>query len=541
MTVKIAFRLCAVFILLPLAWAVKAQAAGEEWGGEVPQAERAGDREIGLSLKSAVELGIRRNLDIVIERYQEQAAAERVVEEEGIFDPVSTIRVDKGENDLPIAETFYEEGFIRNETERSMVGLEGKIPTGGKLGLDFSFEKNKSSSNIQTMSPRYTAKLGLNMVHPLLKDFGTGVTKTKIRLAEKNSEIARYEVQEQVMRTVGAVEQSYWDYTYTLENLELKRQSLDLAKKLFYDTEIMVRAGELPAINLIQARAGIATREEEVITAENQSRKAEQDLKVLLNLADDEMRLVPLDKAEKASDIPEVNASLDQAWENRPDLKGNRLEIDQQKIRVAYAKNQLLPRLDVIAEYGYNGLSGQPSDAVRAFDPITGEPIFAGESVDGTVFQGQTNASDAFRKWFTGDAFDTWLVGLKFEAPLTNRQAKSRYTQASLDEKRVKTELRRLEEQVDNQVRKAILDIQSAVKRMEASGVAVELAQEQLDAEQIKFSAGEATSFDVLVFQRELSELKIRDLMTIMDYNKAWSALRVAEGQSLKQYDIEFE
>ncbi|MBW1895534.1 MAG: TolC family protein, partial [Deltaproteobacteria bacterium] len=446
-----------------------------------------------------------------------------------------------GEQDLPIAETFYEDGFIREKTERAVVGIEGKIPTGATLGLDFSFEKNKSTSNIQTMSPRYTSKLNLSMVHPLLKDFGVGITKTKIRLAEKGSEIARYEVKKQVMRTVGAVEQGYWDFAFALENLELKRQSLDLAKKLLYETDIMVRAGELPPINLIQARAGIATREEEVITAENDALKVEYDLKVLLDLPDNEMRLVPLDRPEKSSNIPEVNSSLDEAWENRPDLKANRVEVDQQKIRVQYARNQLLPRLDLIAEYGYNGLSGQPSDAVRATDPITGEPIFAGEAVEGTVFEGKTNANDAFRKWFTGNAFDTWLVGLKFEAPLSNKQAKSRYTQASLNEKRVKTELRRLEDQVDSQVRKSILDIRSAVKRMDASSVAVELAHEQLEAEEIRFSAGAATSYDVLTFERELTDMKIRELVATIDYNKAWSALRVAEGLSLEKYEIEFD
>ena len=67
------------------------------------------------------------------------------------------------------------------------------------------------------------------------------------------------------------------------------------------------------------------------------------------------------------------------------------------------------------------------------------------------------------------------------------------------------------------------------------------IAQDQLDAEEIRFSAGAATSFDVLRFQRELTDMRTRELVATIDYNRAWSALRVAEGLALEKYDIEFE
>lgn len=523
------FGFLAALAVLPLLWCEGVHGLEEEWHNVFPSSPGE-PRTIRLSLQSAVELGIKRNLDVVIEQYREKAVVERINEEQSIFDPVATLRVEREEFQRPVAEVFYEDGYVVDNSDRSVFGLQSKIPTGATLGMDFSFERNESTSNIQTISPRYTSRLNFTLVHPLLKDFGVGITKTRIRLAEKGGEKARYEVLDQVSQTVGAVEEAYWDLAYMLENLRLKRQGLDLAKKLFYETEIMVRAGERSQIDLIQADTGVAVREEEVIVAESDAMKAEYDLMLLLDLPGEEgMRIVPLNLPEKSSTIPDMETSLRLARENHPQLKARQVDLEQQNMRVTYARNQLLPRLDFVAEYGYNGLSGDPSDEG------------AGDSVKGTVFEGKTAPEDAFRNWFSGDAFETWVVGVKFEAPWGNREAKSRYTQAALDEKRLKTERRRLEEQIASRVKKAILDIRSAVKRMEASGSAAELARKQLDAEETRFLAGAASSSDVLRFQEDLTNMKTRELKALIDYNTAWSTLRVVEGVALEHYDIEFE
>jgi outer membrane protein TolC len=367
--------------------------------------------------------------------------------------------------------------------------------------------------------------LDFSLVHPLLKDFGIGITRTRITLAEKGSEKARHEILDQVLQTVGAVEMGYWDLAYAIENLKLKRQSLDLAKKLSYETDIMVRAGEVSRINLIQAKTGVAARDEEVIIAESEVMKMEYDLMLLLDLPGHVMRIVPLSAPEKSATVPDVAESVEEAWKNHPQLMANKVELEQQDVRVKFAKNQMLPRLDFVAEYGFNGLSG---------DEVEGSDV-------GERFQDQTQPEDAFKDWFSSDAFDRWLLGLKFEAPLGNREARSRYIQAALDEKRIKTERRRLEEQIGTRVKKAILDIKAAIKRMDASAAAVGLAKEQLEAEVLRFKAGEASSSDVLAFERELTVMKTKELKAVIDYNTAWSKLRVAEGVSLQHYNMEFD
>jgi outer membrane protein TolC len=536
---RITVRLSALVMVLFLC-SPQAARALEDGRGEGIPAVAGEERTMRLSLQSAVELGIERNLDVVIEKYREEVAAEKIREEKSIFDPVSTLSVDTGREEQPIAEVFYDKGYIVTDTDRGKLGVTGKVPTGATLGLDFSFEKNESTSQVQTMSPRYTSRLNLSLVHPLLKDFGIGITKTRIRLAEKESEIARHDVKDQVMHTVGAVEQAYWDLTYAIENVILKRQDLDLAKKLFYESEIKVRAGEIPPMNVIQARAGLAAREEEMIIAESEAAKAQYDLKLLLDVPDNGVEILPISHPEKTKELPDVSESLKAALENHPKLKATKVELQQQDIRLRYAKNQLMPRLDLIANYGFNGLSGDPNDLVTGYDSL-GNPITPGDDVQGTVFEGKESPRDAFDNYFSKDGFETWLLGMKLEMPWGNRQAKSRYTQAALDQKRTKTELRRLEEQIGSQVKKAILDIRAAIKRMEATGIAVELNQKQLDAEETRFLAGEATSSDVLRFQEDLTDMKTKELKAVIDYNTAWSTLRMVQGLALEKYGIEFD
>ena len=488
------------------------------------------ERTMGLSLQSAVELGIARNLDVIIERYREEIAFQRIAEEESIFDPITGLSVEASRSEQPVAEVWYPRGYDIRKSAKSNLGVEGKIPTGAIYGVDLTFQRYETRSSAQTLRPQYSAKLNFSVTHPLLKDFGVGVTKTRIRMAETGDEIARYEVKDRVVRTVGAVEAFYWELAFALENLEVRRKSLELANKLLYETDIMVTAGEVPKLNSIQAKVGIAAREEEVILAENNARKADYDLKTLLDLPDDEVRITPLDRPQKDTVVPGLKESLDRAWKSRPDLQAVRLDVEQKEIERRYARNQVLPRLDVVAEYGYNGISGQPSKY--------GDPD--GSTVDQTPYAGRTNSTDAFNDFFTKSG-ESWLLGMKFEAPWGNDEARSRFTQAELAKKRSRTEVRRLEEKIANEVKKAVLDILTAVKRMGTMKAGVGLAKEQLAGEVARFRAGEATSYNILEFEEELRDMKTKELMAIMDYNTAWSDLRVAEGVALDEYGLEFD
>src|SRR3954451_25153147 len=55
--------------------------------------------------------------------------------------------------------------------------------------------------------------------------------------------------------------------------------------------------------------------------------------------------------------------SYQQAFQLNPDFLSRKIQINQETIRLAYARNQRLPQLDLKANYGFNGLGATPNES----------------------------------------------------------------------------------------------------------------------------------------------------------------------------------
>ena len=80
---------------------------------------------------------------------------------------------------------------------------------------------------------------------------------------------------------VNAVEQAYWDLVYSLQNLEVKRESLRIAQELNRITRIKIDVGSLAPIDITQTEVGIATAEQDIIISEGQIGDAQDRLATL--------------------------------------------------------------------------------------------------------------------------------------------------------------------------------------------------------------------------------------------------------------------
>ena len=487
-----------------------------------------------LSLRNAVDLGILKNRDVIIEKYLHKIALARVLETKGIFDPVLYANIEGMGADVPIAEIFYPRGFYDEEAIRGGLGLKGKVFSGANYGIDFFLERYETTSQTVTLTPRYSTRLEFSLIQPLLKEFGESITKTKIRIAETGTKATKLDVKTRVVKTISAVECAYWDLVYAMGNLSLQKEGLNLAQRLVSDVELKLKAGEMAPIHLVQAKSGRASMEESVISAENELKKAEHDLKLLLGIPDNDETITALDRPKELEKIPILSESLEAAQKNRPDLQSGRFRVESKKIEEKYMNNQLLPRLDLTGKYSRRGLSGSPSNVIGS----GGYPV--GFNVAGTPFAGRTTVWDSLEDLYLLNGYEYWSVGLKLEIPLGNREAEGRYRQSRLERMKMEVELKSLDEKICNEVKKGVLDIKTTVKTREAARATVEFSEEHLKFMQMRFKAGETSSYDVLQIQKDVTDAKTRHLKALIENNKAWSRVRMAEGVSLDEYGIEF-
>jgi outer membrane protein TolC len=397
----------------------------------------------------------------------------------------------------------------------------------------------ESTSNVQTLSPQFGANLTFGFAQSLLRDFGREVSTTGLRVAEKEGEIAENNLFRTVTQLIQQVEEMYWALAFLRQDLDGKRRSLEVAEELLVQNEELFQAGRVAAVSVLQANAGVAGREQEVITAESEVERFEDRLKSLLWLDLATTNLTPTDEpALEPADIDE-RASLQTALQVRPEIRSLETEREQREIELNFASNQTLPRLDLALQYTLSGLSGRPN--ATCLDPTSPVCVPVGAQVGDTVFADRTGSLEAVTSLFSRNPFEGWSVELSFEIPLHNRTADARYASARLQLLETDTRIRAIYDQIQEEIRNAIRETQTAEKRVDAARETITFLEDQLEGMRSQLEAGLASSYDVLQVLDELDVARTTELRAVMDFNVGLSRVRLADASSLERYNIELE
>lgn len=525
-------RPLAVLFLLAAA-VVPSPAAAVEVGTEIPDLEsspnlRISDGVLRLTLDEAITIALRRNLGLVVERYRLSEANLNLDSAIGIFDPNLTVDLSASDDTSPSASQIDGADVQTTEVQIWNLGVSQLVDTGGTASIEFTNRRLETNSLFASLNPSYSSGLDLNFRQPLLRDQGRLATKRNILVARNNQEISRENFELQVVQAVQDIETGYWTLVQSQEQLEVARESLELAKQLHEQNKIRVEVGTLAPLELIQSEAGVATREEEIIRAEGAVGDAEDRLRQLLNL--DVPGVWDL-KIETESDPPvdpfqvDLDEAIARALAQRPELRQKRIDQQNREVDANFFRNQELPRLDLTVSYGINGIGG---DVPGGVNPFTGEII---EPLPG----GYSDALDQI----TEADFDGWSAAVNLVYPFRNRAARAAGTLAEVAWERGEAELRDLELGVATDVRRLVRAVLTAEKARESAAVSRRLEEKNLEAEQKRYDNGMSTSYQVLEIQEDLSAARSREVTSITTYRLALVSYYRAVGGLLEQSGVE--
>ena len=91
--------------------------------------------------------------------------------------------------------------------------MNAPIPPEGSR-LNFDNVRNESNSAFQTINPFYESVVSLNLVQPLLKDFGISVNEAQIDIAVNNHLISISELQQEMIGILSQSQKFYWDLVF---------------------------------------------------------------------------------------------------------------------------------------------------------------------------------------------------------------------------------------------------------------------------------------------------------------------------------------
>jgi len=449
-------------------------------------------------------------------------------------DPMFNVSAYFGHNSYPQSNlVLYESNAVVEDYQNLNVGYSQQFMNGAAFNLNYA--STRATVNIPTalLNPLTQGSLNLNISQNLLQGFGASVNNRYIRIARNNSRYSELQLKQQVMTTVSAVLNLYWDLVAFNEDLRLKRLSLDAARQLYEDNKKELTAGAIAAIEVTRAQAEIPARSEDVLIAQTNLLQQEIVLKNALSRrgmedpALEDAHIVTLDPIQvpEQEGLAPLRDLVKQALGERPDLEQNRINIQSQLLVLSGDRSALKPSLQAFASFTNQAQVGAPNPLNVGDRFGAPDPYYYGAY--GSLL------AQIFRR-----NFPNYTAGISLTVPIRNRAAQADFATDQLQMRQQELQLEKSVAQVSVDVRNALIGIEQAHSRYETALETLKLARETLEAEKKKYEFGKSTNALVIQAQRDVVAAESEQVQSMANYTHARIALDQAVGMTLERNDI---
>ena len=437
-------------------------------------------------------------------------------------------------NTTPQSNTFLAGvPFLLNDSRQYQLGYGQSFATGTFAQLTYGSTRSHVNSPKFVLNPYTNGFLDLTITQNLMQGFGRTVNNRYIRVAKNNQKVTDLQFRLQVITTVSAVLNLYWDLVSFNEDVRIKEQALATAQKLYEGNQQQAELGTLPRIEVTRAAAEISSTKENLLIAQTNVAQQETVLKNALtrngvgSASLDEVHIITLDKIvvpEKEELQPQTEL-IEEALNKRPELEQAKINLESKKLNLSGTRNALLPTLQAFVDLTNNALTGDPNELAPGTAPV---PFVVGGygNLLGQVFRRN---------------FPSYAAGFQLNIPFRNRAAQADYVADLLTVRQSELQVQKAVSQVRVDVKNAVIGLQQARARYETAVATRMLAQQTLDAEQNRFKFGESTIPVVVQAQRDLATSQDAEVQAMANYTHAKIAFDQAVGQTLETYNISME
>lgn len=475
--------------------------------------------EVTLSIEDCRRLALANNLDLRVTSFNPAIAHTTLTAAEAQFEAVffTNLNASSARNAVVPGVAIVPGVPVSSSTAGPRIdeiipdgGLQIPLRTGGSIRLDLPssvfHEQAPGVKNLWSPDPNIT------ITQPLLQGAGLYVNTQGIRIAFYESQRSLAQTKLEVIRVLADVDRGYWRLYAARQEERVRKAAYDSAVAQLDRARREARAGTVADVDVVRAESGVADDVEAVITAENDIRQAQRDLKRMLNDPS-----LPLNAPTIVipSTLPAVfpydidpERLTAAALRQRMEMLDLELQIAEQTANVRVARNGLLPLLNLTYTYGVTGLG--------------------------------STAGQAFNQVWVKNA-DSHQLGIQLSVPIGNEAARSKLRQAMLA--RMQTLASR--EQQALQIREDIATTADTLRtdweRIVAAKERTALSARTLDVEVRQFKLGLRTSTDVLIAQSDLASAELAEVSAVSDYQIAQVDIAFATGTLLGVSHVDWQ
>jgi outer membrane protein TolC len=500
--------------VLLFASGMSVSASGQTQAGSTPaQAAPPASQEAALapgtpvSIEEAVRMALENNLGIQIEKLNPQIQVLGVSRARAVYAPSLLTGFTRRNSSSPpqdFTTSGADQAISTSANFGSNGGLQQQMKWGGNYSVVFDGSRFTSNAINSRFNPQLGSNLNASFNQPLLRNFKIDANRQQVLLAKNQLQAADLQLQQRLTQTGRSVRAAYYALVGAIAGLEVAQESLNLSRTSLKNNQTRVEVGTMAPIDIVTAEAEVASNEENVIITQGQIESAQDQLRTLImnpTQADFwSARFTPSEQPVLTARVIDIDGAIKNALANRTDILAFKKQMESTDINLKYAANQKLPAIDLNARYGLTGTAGSQLLEDRTLPPII------------------RSFGDSLRDVFANE-FKTWSVAINVSYPLGTSPAEAAFAQAKLQQQQEHTSLASLEMQVTTAVREAGRQVNTNLKRVEATRKARDLAQQRLDAENKRFTVGLSSTFELLQAQRDLSRAKQNELNATIDYN----------------------
>jgi outer membrane protein TolC len=482
----------------------------------IPPSAQAGGTVRPMSIDEAVATALEQNLDLQVQRITPQLRDLDIAGFRANYTPNFNTSMNLVDQTQPPS-SLLAGNTSQLTTGRSNLdfGISQLVPWyGSSYNVQWANGRTTTNNIYTNFDPQLTGNFSANFTQPLLRNFKIDGVRQQLLVSEKNREISDTQLQQSIANTVRSVRNAYYDLMYAIGNLNVQQQSLELARQSLKDNRARVEIGTMAPLDIVQAEAEVATREEAVIIAEAAIERQQDAVRALVfNPQSPDFwtaRIQPTESVTFQPTVVDIDGAVQNALAQRTDLAVARKNIEANDVNIRYFDNQSMPELNASVNYAAQAIGGVgilrgPSNGLEP-GPIVGTR--------------ERSYWDTLGVLFGGD-FPGWTFSLDLTYPIGRSTAETSEARARLLQSQNQRSLAALELDVATQVREVARNVQTNAKRVEATRASRALAEKRLEAEEKKYQAGMTSSFFVLQAQRDLNVARNSELLALVEYAKS--------------------
>ena len=334
---------------------------------------------------------------------------------------------------------------------------------------------------------------------PLLRDRAIDRRRANLQQARIGVEAADPIIDRTRLDIYRSAARVYWVWVTAGERLRLAQKLVDLAVERDKQLQALEKNKLVAPIDRVDNQQNVAARNAILIESQLRFQQASVDLSLFHRDANGQPLLPAPERLPRFPELTRPSekdfaATLENAYQNRPELKRLRLQREALEVERRLAENQLLPALNSYLVGSQDIGQGKPSSGPSRLDRSSLE------------------------------------AGVEFQVPIQRRDAMGRVAAARAQIRQLFQQEQLARDTIRAEVQSAFANLERAYELRRQAQQRVTLARQVAEAERQRLSAGDSDVLRVTLREQAVFDAEMIEIGAVAEYFRATADFQAATG-----------